>query len=99
MNNVLKMKHAAMALALAIGMPHQIAHAGPAQAGSAAAAANKNKGSAAEAAEAAEKQKSASIPSTNPDDANKHPAYRKRQADSHKADLPALRKSMKQNAQ
>ena len=93
MKNVLKMKHAAMALALAIGMPHQ------AQAGSAAAAANKNKGSAAEAAEAAEKQKSASIPSTNPDDANKHPAYRKRQADSRKADLPALRKSMKQNAQ
>jgi hypothetical protein len=39
-------------------------------------------------------QASPSIPSTNPDDANKHPAWRKREANKIIVDLPKIKKSM-----
>jgi hypothetical protein len=39
------------------------------------------------------------IPSTNPDDANKHPAWRKRKADAQKGDLQALKHRMKKQAE
>lgn len=42
------------------------------------------------------KQAEASIPSGNPDDANKHPAWRKREADKAKGDLQTLRRSLMQ---
>lgn len=36
----------------------------------------------------------ARIPSTNPDDANKHPAWRKREANKNIVNLPKIKKSM-----
>lgn len=42
------------------------------------------------------KEADASIPSANPEDANKHAAWRKREANKVKTDLPNIRRSMMQ---
>lgn len=44
-------------------------------------------------------QPASKIFSSNQDDANKHPAWRKREANKAKGNLPALRRSMQQGSQ